>query len=507
MTIGTNSNYYQRGLELAESGRHREALVYIQEHLRSFGEDAQALNDAGAILHCLGRSDDAIGYFVKARSLRGDSTEIVWNLVEAYLAVGKAEGAVQLFDDMERMGILSADVLNRTAKLLIDRNKKGEAVEVLLRSLSAWPDQEILYPMIEVIQGKRPKTAFFCGLSGDTKFLTDIYEYTRKRYLVQYSEAQDIEQMYEVMKSSDISWFEWCTDMVVEASKLPKVCKNIVRLHRFEAYNNWPSQVQWENIDILITVGNSFVKDALVGQVPDIENRTRLVTVPNGVNLDRFKLINRGRGKNLACVGYLNMRKNPMFLLQCMQKLHYIDSGYKLFFAGNFQDPMLEQYIRHMVSSLKLSDVVFFDGWQMDMNSWLQDKHYIVSCSIGESQGMGILEGMACGLKPVIHSFPGASQIFSSEFLFSISEEFCEQVLSSTCEPLRYRKFVEEKYPLENQLNKINGIFTQLEAEIDSQQAVSANRDEMCLKNPVNAGLSSERYVPVFDAGFKNSNV
>ena len=68
-------------------------------------------------------------------------------------------------------------------------------------------------------------------------------------------------------------------------------------------------------------------------------------------------------------------------------------------------------------------------------------------------------------------------------------------------------KFVEEKYPLENQLNKINGIFTQLEAEIDSQQAVSANRDEMCLKNPVNAGLSSERYVPVFDAGFKNSNV
>jgi len=507
MTIGTNSNYYQRGLELAEAGRHREALVYIQEHLRSFGEDAQALNDAGAILHCLGRSDDAIGYFVKARGLQGDSAEIVWNLVEAYLAVGRADKAMQLFDDMDRMGILSADVLNRTAKLLIDRNKKGEAVEVLLHSLSAWPDQEILYPMIEVIQSKRPKIVFFCGLKGDTKFLTDIYEYTRKRYLVQYSEAQDIEQMYEVMKSSDISWFEWCTDMVVEASKLPKVSKNIVRLHRFEAYNNWPSRVRWENIDILITVGNSFVKDALVGQVPDIENRTRLVTVPNGVNLDRFKFINRGRGKNLACVGYLNMRKNPMFLLQCMQKLHYIDSGYKLFFAGNFQDPMLEQYIRHMVSALKLSDVVFFDGWQVDMNSWLQDKHYIVSSSIGESQGMGILEGMACGLKPVIHNFPGAREIFPTEFLFSISEEFCEQVLSGTYEPLRYRKFVKESYPLKHQLNKINGIFTQLEAEIDSQQAVSIGRDEMCLKNPVNAGLSSERYVPVFDAGFENSNV
>lgn len=507
MTIGIDSNYYQRGLELAEAGRHREALVHIQEHLRHFGEDAQALNDAGAILHCLGRSDDAIDYFVKAKSMQDDSTEIVWNLVEAYLAVGRADKAMQLFDDMEQMGILNADVLNRTAKLLIDQNKKGDAIEVLLRSLSIWPDQEILYPMIEVIQSKRPKIAFFCGLKGDTKFLTDIYEYTRRRYLVQYSEAQDIEQMYEVMKSSDISWFEWCTDMVVEASKLPKVCKNIVRLHRFEAYNNWPSRVRWENIDMLITVGNSFVKDALVGQVPDIENRTRLVTVPNGINLDRFKFIDRGRGKNLACVGYLNMRKNPMFLLQCMQKLHYIDSGYKLFFAGNFQDPMLEQYIRHMVNSLKLSDVVFFDGWQMDMNSWLQDKHYIVSCSIGESQGMGILEGMACGLKPVIHNFPGARETFPTEFLFSISEEFCEQVLGGTYEPVRYRKFIEENYPLKSQLNKINGIFTQLEADIDSQQAVSTSRDETCLKNPENAGLSSERYVPVFDAGFKNSNV
>jgi len=59
--------------------------------------------------------------------------------------------------------------------------------------------------MIEVIQSKRPKIAFFCGLRGDTKFLTDIYEYTRYRYLVQLPEIQDTDQMYEVMKTSDIS--------------------------------------------------------------------------------------------------------------------------------------------------------------------------------------------------------------------------------------------------------------------------------------------------------------
>jgi len=487
-----NSNYHQRGLELAEAGKHSEALACIQEHLRTAPNDAEALNDTGAILYCLGRSDEAIDHFVRARNLRGDAAEIIWNLAEAYLAVGRAEQAKQLFDDMQRLGILNADILNRAANIFLDQGNKADAIEMLLRSLQISPNQEILNPMIEVIQTKRPKIAFFCGLRGDTKFLTDIYEYTGYRYPVQLSEARDIGQMYEVMKSSDISWFEWCTNMVVEASKLPKVCRNVVRLHRFEAYNDWPSRVQWENIDVLITVGNSFVKDALLKQVPDIENRTQLVTIPNGVNLDKFEFIDRGRGKNLACVGYLNMRKNPMFLLQCMQKLHYIDAEYKLFFAGNFQDLMLEQYIRHMVESLKLTDVVLFDGWQEDINSWLQDKHYIVSASIGESQGMGVLEAMACGLKPVIHNFPGASQIFPSEFLFGISEEFCEQILCNKYEPQRYRKFVEERYSLKAQLNRINGIFKQFEADIDFQRSgtfadadVSAERSGAVFENSV----------------------
>jgi pentatricopeptide repeat protein len=480
-----NSDYHQRGLELAEAGKHSEALASIQEHLRTAPNDAQALNDTGAILYCLGRSGEAINHFVRARNLQSDAAEIIWNLVEAYLAVGRADQAMQLFDDMQRLGILNADILNRAANIFLDQGNKADAIETLLRSLQISANQEILNPMIEVIQTKRPKIAFFCGIRGDTKFLTDIYEYTSYRYLVQLSEVQNIEQMYEVMKSSDISWFEWCTDMVVEASKLPKVCRSVVRLHRFEAYNDWPSRVQWENIDVLITVGNSFVKDALLKQVPDIENRTRLVTIPNGVNLDKFKFIDRGRGKNLACVGYLNMRKNPMFLLQCMQKLHYIDAEYKLFFAGNFQDPMLEQYIRHMVEALELTDVVFFDGWQEDINSWLQDKHYIVSASIGESQGMGMLEAMACGLKPIIHNFPGASQIFPSEFLFGISEEFCEQILSDTYQPQRYRKFVEENYPLTNQLSKINDIFTQLEAEIDSQRAETSADVDVSVESPL----------------------
>ena len=468
MTVAMNSSYYLRGLELAEFGRHNEALTYIQEYLRTSPDDAQALNDAGAILHCLGRSQEAVDHFVKARTLLSNSPEIIWNLVEASLAVGRPRQAMQLFDQMEQLGILNADILNRTATILLNQGDKVNAVEVLIRSLQISPQQKLLPPMMDVIKTKRPKIAFFCGGDGMT-FLNEIADFTKQRFQTRVFEGQTKEELYKLMQWSDVSWFEWCTDLAAAASNLPKVCKNIVRLHRYEAYLHWPQQINWQNIDMLVTVGNSFVKDALLKQAPNIENVTRLVGIPNGVNLEKLKFADRQRGKNIAFLGNLRMVKNPAFVLQCMQKLHYMDPQYRLFFGGIPQDAALEQYVKYMVNALGLRDVVFFDGWQNDINSWLADKHYIVSTSIIESQGMGLLEGMACGLKPVIHNFPGAVEIFPSEFLFNISEEFCSQILTGTYEPQKYRSFVEERYSLKEQLNRINGIFTRFEADMDSQ--------------------------------------
>lgn len=468
MTGSAGSNSYQHGLELAETGQYEAALGCIREHLRSRPHDAQALNDAGAILHCLGRSDDAIEYLTKAWGLQPDSGEIVWNLMEAYLAADLASEAVFLVDKMEGMGILTVDVMNRLATRLLNQGKKGQAADILLRSHDLWPSQEILKPILEVIRSKRPRVAFFSNGPGEEGPLAEVCAFVQQRFRTEFHDAREADGV-ELVQSSDIVWFDGGGEMVVDASRRPHGGKVVASLRCSDVNAEWVKDVQWENIDIVVQIGSSAVEETLRKWVPNIRNRTRLATIPHGINTDRYPLQRRPKGKHLACMSELCDEANPGFLLQCMQKLCYIDAGYRLFFSGRFQSPILEQYIRHMVWGLGLADVVVFEPYPSDVNAWLCDKHFIVSSGLDERQVEVLLTGMASGLRPIVHSFPGADRVFPPEHLFRIAEEFCQQVLADDYEPQTYRRFVEDRYPIREQLKSVNDILGQLESEIEGQ--------------------------------------
>ncbi|HEV56375.1 MAG TPA: glycosyltransferase family 1 protein, partial [Phycisphaerales bacterium] len=193
-------------------------------------------------------------------------------------------------------------------------------------------------------------------------------------------------------------------------------------------------------------------------QVPDLPRRTRIVTIPNGVDVDRIPFCNRPPGKNLAFIADVRPVKNPMLMLQCLHRLHSMDPQYRMFWAGRCPDVALDQYIRHMTRALGLETAIQRDGWQDDINEWLKDKHYILCTSTIESQGMGVLEAMAAGLKPVVHNFPGAEETFGAEWLFDTPEQFCDQILAGAYEPQRYRRFVAERYSLADTLDRIESL-------------------------------------------------
>jgi len=472
MATESNSGSYERAVELAEAGQHEQALEGINQHLKANPKDGQAWNDAGAILYCLGRVNEAIEYFEKAKGLCAESAEIYWNLAEAYLDGGFPGFTAKLFDGMERLGILSADLINRTANAFVQQGYYGNAVEMLIRSLQVSPGQQILQPMIEIIRSKRPKVAFFAG----GRESEEIFDFVAQRFMSELHTAESFEQIRPIMEWCDIAWFEGCGELAVEASRQAKNCEIIVRMAPADVYNTWPERVEWENVDTLIVTGNSFFKEELFDKAGDIEQRTRLVTIERGVDTSLLEFTDKHRGRRIACVGDLSAKSNPMFLLQCMQKLHYLDADYRLYFAGEFEDKAVEQYVRYMVEALGLSGVVFFDGKPKNMNVWFRDKHYVVATGITQDGIRGVLEGMGCGLKPLVHNFPGAGRLLPEEFLFNLAEDFCGQILSDSYKPAEYRDVAEKRYSRMRETRGINEVLVRIEKDITEQRRLLQSR-------------------------------
>lgn len=470
----TDPPTYDRCAALAEAGKHKEARAAYEALLAAEPDHGRALNDLGALCYAQGRLDEAADLLRRAADHLGDERgQALWNLAEVWLAARRPAEAAALFGPMQEAGLLSPDLVSRTAGAQIDAGDAAGAVETLIGAIRAQPAmKDALLPAYEVVRSKRPKVAFLAEF-GDTKFLKDIVEYVGVRYETRLARGQSDEETAELLRWCDIAWLEWCTNQAVLASHLPKTCRTIVRLHRFEAFTPWPERVDWDQIDALVTVGNPAILEALETKVPDLASRTHVEPIPNGVDLERFRFRARRRGKNLAAVGYLNARKNPGLLLQCFRRLLDADPEYRLFFAGEYQDDgSLRQYVEMLVAELGLAGAVRFDGWQSDVAAWLADKHYLVSASTSEGHPVGVLEAMARGVVPVVHVFPGAKAMLPEQYLYRTPAEFCRRILYGPYAPAACRACIEREYPRARQLARVAALVARMEAAPCEKPAV-----------------------------------
>lgn len=452
----------QAGRLIAE-GRTEETLRMIQHFTQTHPASGTIWRDAGVLLAAMNRYEEALQHFQRARQFPDCPRQIPLDMARTWLILGHPECAVQMLEPLAAEGLLEESLVEQIVSGFNQQQNWASSMDAVTRAARRLPTSELVAKLQSQIRQRRAKIAFFCGADGDT-FLREILDYARQRYQVRVFDGTDTRQMYELMQWSDISWFEWCTNLAQLGSAMPKVCRNVIRLHRYEAYLSIPRQIQWQNVDLLITVGNSFVLKALQKWVPDIQQRVAIATIPNGVNLDKIAFTPRRPGKNIAFVASLRMVKNPMLLLQCMARLRQIDPAYRLFIAGEKSDLLMEQYVDYQIDQLGLRDHIIFDGWQNDIRSWLADKHFLAVTSCIESQGMGCLEAMACGIRPVIHNFPGACEIYGQRYLFNTPEEFCRHIVSANYDSLEYREYVEQRYPLSRQLAQINEVFAAFEA-------------------------------------------
>ncbi|WP_017472925.1 glycosyltransferase [Amphibacillus jilinensis] len=313
--------------------------------------------------------------------------------------------------------------------------------------------------------------------------------HTTKKVLVKEKQQIDVN-----MQWADICWFEWCDDLVVYGSQLALAYhkKIICRLHSYEAFTNYIKQVNLQTIDRIIFVGEP-IKAYVKQRLPQLTEQQTCV-IENGVDLAKYTYKTPGDRYRLASLGYINYKKGPMLLIHAFKALHEQDSNYRLHIAGAFQDQRYQLYFNQILKALDLEKSVHFDGWQTDPNHYLADKDYIISSSLFETQHMSIMEGMAKGIKPLVHNFYGAQSIYDSSMVWSSIPEFVDMVINQPYDAKAYRRFIEEHYHLTEKMEKINNVIEGLSQSISSPVIIDANQQPK-----VTVGIINYNYADYLD--------
>jgi tetratricopeptide (TPR) repeat protein len=458
MQSETLTRQYEQALSLAEAGQYAQALDQMLGYLKASPLDGKALNDAGTLLFCMQRGGEAIVYFEKALAIcSGDElTQVQWNLCEVYLQEGMPEKAAELFGPMRRQGTINADILNRAADAFLKKQDLGGAVETLLLSMTLYPDQEVLKPMLEIIRSHRQRVLLAADSS--TAFVQTLKNTLEKRMPLDVVIGHP-DAMSEKVQQAGTVIFAGAGKMLGYGLSLPKSCRTIVVLGEGDLYHWSVLQAHWKAADtILASASTEAIEDFRELTGVDSVVQVRPAAEPLTDIAQEKK-----PGKRIAAVGPWGMRLNPMFLIQCFQKLHYLDADMRLHFAGEFEDAGLERYIRSAVEAMDLDTVVFFDGPVKNLNRWFRDKHFVASTAIDSSAMNSIWAGMACGLKPVVHRFADAESWIDKRFMFTLAEDFCRQIQTAGYEPAIYQAMAQEQFESANVIRRLNAILCRWE--------------------------------------------
>lgn len=287
-------------------------------------------------------------------------------------------------------------------------------------------------------------------------FLGPIMSHFRRSNDVRIFTGRSHEELAELLRWADLTWFEWCDGLAIEASRLPRTGKAVCRLHSYEAFTDAPGRMTWNGIDRLILV-NSSVGEILDAGTPPPVQRT---VIHNGVDPGTFPCVPRpSRGKKIASVGYINYKKNPSLLLQTFKAIHDWDPGFELHIAGEHQDPRIKLYFDNLLPRLNFP--VIFHGWVKDMPAFYAQMDYVISTSLFESFHYSVAEGMLSGCLPLVHSWKGADQLYPSRCIFDTPDQavgIIQGYLAGDTGQIAndHREFIIKRYNWADKLNEID---------------------------------------------------
>lgn len=195
-------------------------------------------------------------------------------------------------------------------------------------------------------------------------------------------------------------------------------------------------------------------------------NSKKLITVYNGIDLEKFNSINTSKDPNeliFLSVGRFNDQKDYPNLFKAIQILkNKTTEKVKFYIAG---DGDLREQLEQLIIDLSISDYVVFLGKRSDIPHLLNKANYFVLSSKHEGLPTVVIEAMACGTFVIATDCGGSAEILGDTGIL-VPTENSEALANAMSDALTYskedirlnglkaRKRVEDLFSLEASVEK-----------------------------------------------------
>ncbi|HDY88316.1 MAG TPA: glycosyltransferase [bacterium] len=294
---------------------------------------------------------------------------------------------------------------------------------------------------------KTKKLAFICYPGQETFIEPIVREYEKRpQYQVHRYYTDQQADVIAAVKWADILWLEWANQLTAVATQVYEIKSKsvIVRLHSYEALSSLPTRVNWKVVDYLVFVA-PHIRDIVKMQIHDIEKQVCTKIIPNGLDIDNIPKNKVFNMYDIAYVCNLSLKKEPAMMLQIMAELVKFNPAFHLHSAGGWQDKGCEIYMKHMAKEMGIEENITYYGFVENMETFWPGKGILLSTSFHEGHPCNIMEGMARGLRPVIHNFIGAKGLYQEKYLFNTVVDAINMITewsATTPDEKDYRKYV-----------------------------------------------------------------
>jgi glycosyltransferase involved in cell wall biosynthesis len=257
------------------------------------------------------------------------------------------------------------------------------------------------------------------------------------------------------LRSHDVVFFEWASELLALASRLPKTCGIVTRLHRYEMYR-WADQIEWEAVDRIILVSEAKRRE-FSARFPS--QAAKVAVIPEAISLDRFRPRPRSFSGDIGILCSLIPRKRVYELILSFYELTRAGNGFHLHVAGGKRPLFADYYeaLHALVPQLGLEDMVTFYGDVADPREWFGRIDVFVSNSYSEGLQVSPMEAIASGVYCLSHWWQGAEELLPEEDLCRTDRELMDKLLDYCNESEsgrqtrreRQRTIVSERFDIE----------------------------------------------------------